>query len=58
MNTARVTYAFAGAVGSFAMPMDGRTLIEGEAHELAAGFVLACQSVPLTEELALEFDES
>ena len=29
-----------------------------EPHELAAGFVLACQSVPLTEELALEFDES
>jgi ring-1,2-phenylacetyl-CoA epoxidase subunit PaaE len=95
MNTARVTYAFAGAVGSFAMPMDGRTLIEGadaagielpsqcragvcatcrtrvvngrvqmrdssalEPHELSAGFVLACQSVPLTEELALEFDES
>lgn len=26
--------------------------------ELAAGFVLACQSLPLTEEIALEFDES
>lgn len=95
MRTARVTYAFAGAIGSFAMPMDGRTLIEGadaagielpsqcragvcatcrtrvvsgrvdmrdsaalEPHELAAGFVLACQSVPLSEELSLEFEAS
>lgn len=95
MTTALVTYSFAGAVGSFSMPMDGRTLIEGadaagvelpsqcragvcatcrgrvirgqvhmrdssalEAHELAAGFVLACQSVPASAEVALEFDES
>lgn len=94
MSTARILYAFSNAVGSFSMPMDGRTLIEGadaagielpsqcragvcatcrtrvvsgrvhmrnssalEPDELAAGFVLACQSVPLTEELALEFDE-
>jgi hypothetical protein len=34
MSWARVTYAFAGAVGSFAMPMDGRTLIEELALEL------------------------
>ena len=95
MNTALITYSFAGAAGSFAMPMDGRTLIEGadaagielpsqcragvcatcrsrvvrgrvqmrdssalEPHELAAGFVLACQSIPLTEDIALEFDEA
>ena len=95
MTTALVTYSFAGAVGSFAMPMDGRTLIEGadaagvelpsqcragvcatcrsrvvrgnvqmrdssalEPHELAAGYVLACQSVPLSEDIELEFDEA
>jgi ring-1,2-phenylacetyl-CoA epoxidase subunit PaaE len=29
-----------------------------EPHELAAGFVLACQSVPLSDEVALEFEES
>lgn len=92
---ARVSYSFAGEIGSFVMPMDGRTLIEGadaagielpsqcragvcatcrgrmvrgqvqmrdssalEPHELAAGFVLACQSVPMSEDVALEFDVS
>ena len=40
MKGARVTYAFAGAVGSFAMPMDGRTLIEGAD---AAGIELPSQ---------------
>ena len=29
-----------------------------EPHELEAGFVLACQSVPVSEEVAMEFDES
>jgi ring-1,2-phenylacetyl-CoA epoxidase subunit PaaE len=95
MSTTRVTFAFADAVGSFEMLLDGRTLIEGadaagvelpsqcragvcatcrtrvvsgrvqmrdssalEPHELAAGFVLACQSVPLSDEVALEFEES
>ena len=95
MSQAHITYSFAGAVGSFVMPMDGRTLIEGadaagvelpsqcragvcatcrsrvvrgqvqmrdssalEPQELAAGFVLACQSVPLSEDVALEFDEA
>jgi ring-1,2-phenylacetyl-CoA epoxidase subunit PaaE len=95
MTTAHVSYTFAGAVGSFSMPMDGRTLIEGadlagvelpsqcragvcatcrsrvvrgrvqmrdssalEAHDVAAGFVLACQSIPLSEDIALEFDEA
>jgi ring-1,2-phenylacetyl-CoA epoxidase subunit PaaE len=28
-----------------------------DASELAAGFVLACQSMPLTDEVAIEFDE-
>jgi ring-1,2-phenylacetyl-CoA epoxidase subunit PaaE len=29
-----------------------------EQHEVAAGFVLACQSIPLTDDVALEFDEA
>jgi ring-1,2-phenylacetyl-CoA epoxidase subunit PaaE len=28
-----------------------------EKHEVAAGFVLACQSHPLTERVVLSFDE-
>lgn len=95
MSGVLVTVAFSGNTSTFAMAMDGRTIIEGadaagielpsqcragicgtcrgrlvrgevrmldnmmlDDAQLAAGFVLACQSLPLTAEIALEFDES
>jgi ring-1,2-phenylacetyl-CoA epoxidase subunit PaaE len=93
MSTALITYSLAGVAGSFAMPMDGRTLLEGadaagidlpsqcragvcatcrtrvvrgevqmhdssalEPYEVTAGFVLACQTIPLSESIELVFD--